>query len=67
MTMSIKEIESAISQLPASEVAKLAEWFFEYQAQLWDSQIEHDVQAGKLDKLINQAENDFAAGRCKTL
>lgn len=34
--MSIKAIESAIAQLPVSEVAKLAECFFEYQARLWD-------------------------------
>ena len=66
-SMSTKEIESAIAQLPPSEVAKLAEWFHEFQAQVWDSQIERDVRAGRLDALIEQAEKEFKAGQCDPL
>ncbi len=65
--MDVKEIESAIAQLPPSEVARLAEWFAEFQAQVWDKQIEQDVVAGRLDRLIEQAEQDFAQGRCELL
>ena len=65
--MDIKEIESAIAQLPPSEVAKLAEWFAEFQAQVWDSQLEQDVNAGRLDDLLKQAEQDFEQGRCEPL
>lgn len=65
--MSITEIESAIAKLPPSEVAKLAEWFYEFQAQVWDKQIEEDVQSGRLDSLIEEAEREFKAGQCKPL
>jgi hypothetical protein len=65
--MDIKEIESAIVQLPPSEVAKLAEWFEEFQAQLWDRRLEQDVQTGRLDALLKHAEQDFENGRCKPL
>ena len=65
--MSITEIESAISKLPPSEIAKLAEWFYEFQAQVWDKQIEQDVQSGRLDSLIEQAEREFESGQCKPL
>jgi hypothetical protein len=65
--MDIKEIESAIAQLPPSEVAKLAEWLEEFQARLWDRQLEQAVQAGRLDALLEQAEQDFANGRCEPL
>ncbi|HEY0077934.1 MAG TPA: hypothetical protein VGB73_04750 [Pyrinomonadaceae bacterium] len=65
--MSIEEIESAIAQLPPSDVAKLAEWFAEFQAQVWDRQLEEDVEAGRLDALIEQAEDDFEQGRCEPL
>ncbi len=65
--MDIKEIESAIAQLPPSELAELAKWFEEFQARAWDAQLEQDVRAGRLDALINQAEQDFARGKCEPL
>lgn len=65
--MNIKDIESAIAQLPPSEVAELAEWFEEFQAQLWDAQLEQDVKSGRLDALLKQAEQDFENGRCGSL
>jgi len=65
--MSITEIESAIAKLPPSEIAKLAEWFYEFQAQVWDKQTEHDAQSGRLDSLIEEAEQEFEAGQCKPL
>jgi hypothetical protein len=65
--MDIKEIESAIAQLPPSELAELAKWFEEFQARAWDAQIEQDVHAGRLDALIREAEQDFEVGRCEPL
>lgn len=65
--MNTEEIESAIAQLPPSEIAKLAEWFQEFQAQVWDAQLERDVHDGKLDALIEQAEREFDSGRCDPL
>jgi hypothetical protein len=65
--MGIKEIESAIAQLPASEVAELAKWFEEFRAQVWDEQLERDVKAGRLDGLMKQAEQDFEQGQCEPL
>ncbi|HVG33899.1 MAG TPA: hypothetical protein VM911_12500 [Pyrinomonadaceae bacterium] len=65
--MDIKEIESAIAQLPPAELAKLAEWFAEFQAQVWDRQLEQDVNSGRLDDLLKQAEQDFEQGRCEPL
>jgi hypothetical protein len=65
--MSREEIETAIAQLPASEVAKLAEWFEEYQARVWDQRLAQDVEAGRLDALLEQAEKDFEQGRCEPL
>ena len=65
--MNIKEIESAISQLPPAELAELAKWFEEFHAQSWDEQLEQDVKAGRLDALIKQAEQDFEQGQCEPL
>jgi hypothetical protein len=60
----VKEIESAITQLDPSEVHAVADWVQEYREQLWDKQIESDARAGKLDQLLDEAKRDFEAGRC---
>ncbi len=65
--MNIKEIESAIAQLPPSDLAELAKWFEEYHAQVWDEELEQDVKSGRLDALIKEAESDFKQGRCEPL
>ncbi|MBI2557478.1 MAG: hypothetical protein A2545_00270 [Planctomycetes bacterium RIFOXYD2_FULL_41_16] len=65
--MSIKEIELAITQLTPEQLSQFTVWFEEFQAMAWDDQIEKDIEAGQLDKLIKEAEEDFKAGRCKPL
>jgi hypothetical protein len=39
----------------------------EFQAQMWDEQIERDVKDGRLDALLEQADRDFDSGRCELL
>jgi len=63
--MSIQEIETAVTQLPSPELASFAAWFEEYQADLWDKQIEQDALSGRLDALAEQANKEFEAGRCR--
>ncbi|HEX8649479.1 MAG TPA: hypothetical protein VF708_01465 [Pyrinomonadaceae bacterium] len=65
--MDIKEIESAIAQLPPSELAELAKWFEEFQARVWDKQLEQDMKSGRLDTLLKKAEQDFEQGQCDPL
>ena len=59
----LEKIEQDIASLSASEVAKLAEWFAEFHAELWDRQIEDDAKAGKLDELVTKAKAEIAAGK----
>ena len=65
--MTIVELEQAVTQLTEEEFARFREWFEEYEAQLWDEQIERDAKAGKLDKIAEQALNDYRAGKAKEL
>ena len=39
----------------------------EFEAQVWDKQIEEDIEAGKLDRLAEEALADFEANRCTEL
>ena len=65
--MSLLELESAVSELPADELAAFARWIEEYMADAWDRRIEADIQAGRLDDAGRRADADFDAGRCKPL
>jgi hypothetical protein len=58
------EIEEAILRLSVEEQAVLRAWFVERDAQAWDRQFEADVQSGKLDWLVEEAENELREGRC---
>ena len=60
--MSIKEIEIAITQLPPNEVTTLMSWLADYDAQLWDKQIEEDLDAGRLDSLLDEVDEEYHAG-----
>ncbi|MBA3785514.1 MAG: hypothetical protein H0X15_08275 [Acidobacteria bacterium] len=67
MNLTVKEIESAIEQLPPSEVSELSEWFERFEAEIWDEQIAADIKNGKLQRLIEEAEKDFAEGNCQPI
>ena len=63
----VKEIESAITQLEPKDVHAVADSLQAYREELWDRQIEADAKAGRLDKLADEAVEDYRAGRVKPL
>jgi hypothetical protein len=65
--MSVEELESVVTHLPAAELARFSEWFEEFMAGQWDRQIEADIVAGRFDVAGKRADDDFEAGRCTPL
>ena len=65
--MGVAEIERAIEDLPANEVAKLMDWFENYYHQFWDKQIEADLEAGDLDSLLSEVDGEIKAGLAEPL
>lgn len=61
----VVEIEEAIKQLPAPQLSELHQWFEEYFAEQWDARIEADAQAGKLDFLLEEAEEAHRSGKVR--
>ncbi|HLR32322.1 MAG TPA: hypothetical protein VK074_07530 [Fodinibius sp.] len=57
--MSIKEIEAAIQQLSPKEVSELSVWLADHQANLWDAQIAQDLEAGRLNELLDQVNAEY--------
>ena len=65
--MTLHEIENAIAGLPAGELATFRAWFQEFDAEVWDRQLEEDVKAGRLDGLAAEAMEDYRQGRTTEL
>ena len=65
--MTITELEQAVTQLSEEELVRFRAWFDEYFAEIWDKQIEDDAKAGRLDKLIAEATEEYNAGLSKPL
>jgi hypothetical protein len=63
----IQEIEDAIRQLSCEDLAAFRAWFAEFDAGLWDRQMEKDISAGRLDALAEEALEDLRDGRCTEL
>lgn len=63
----IELLEKQIRELSSDELAELRRWFADYDADVWDRQMEADVKAGKLDRLAEEALREFAAGQTKPL
>ena len=55
----VKAIEDAVQSLPPSALAEFRRWFTEFDAVAWDRQIDSDAASGKLDALLDEAEQDF--------
>ncbi|MEZ4732361.1 MAG: hypothetical protein R3E79_35050 [Caldilineaceae bacterium] len=65
--MSVREIETAITQLPVTELSQLVNWLNEYYAQVWDGQIANDLDAGRLDALLEEIDEEYEAGLAQPL
>jgi hypothetical protein len=65
--MSIKEIESAITRLSPQELAELMVWLGEYHESAWDKKIEEDLEAGRLDTVLAEIDQEYEAGLAQPL
>jgi hypothetical protein len=57
--MSIEDIEKAVAGLAPDQYAEFRTWFEAFDADCFDHKIERDAQAGKLDRLADQAVDDL--------
>ncbi len=63
----VDEIKIAIAQLPPEALHELRAWYEQFDAKLWDEQIEADVAAGRLDQLADEALLAFRNGQTTEL
>jgi hypothetical protein len=63
----VEQITGAVKRLPKKDLARFRKWFADYDAALWDRQLEQDAAAGRLDALAREALRDHRAGRTREL
>lgn len=63
----VQELQMRIHNLPSEEQAQLRDWFYEFDNELWDRQIQADFKAGKFTGLIDEAQKEFAEGKVREL
>jgi len=61
----VEEIEHAVTELAPSELSRLAAWMREYDAKVWDGQMEEDSASSRLDFLFEEAESERKAGKLR--
>ena len=61
------DIESAVAQLSAEELAAFRAWFADFDASEWNAEFEQDVPSGRLDALAAEALGDLRHGCSTTL
>ena len=59
----VEELEMRIRNLPSEDQAQLRDWFYEFDNELWDRQIQADFKAGKFTSLIDEARKEFTEGK----
>ncbi len=64
---SVDELERAVRELSAEDLAQFREWFVEFDAELWDRALERDIAAGRLDPLVQEARTELREGRTRAL
>jgi hypothetical protein len=63
----IECLEKAILGLTDSELAAFRKWFLEFDAEVWDRQIERDSGSGRLADLAKESIADHESGNSTPL
>ena len=63
----LEELEKSVSELPREELEKFRAWFIEFDHAVWDRKIEADDKAGRLDRVLNEAQAEYKAGKTRKI
>jgi hypothetical protein len=63
----VEQLEQEIASLPVDEYTQLRNWIIERDWAEWDKQIEADAASGRLDFLLEEAQEEKRQGRLRPL
>lgn len=63
----VRDLEDRVLRLSAEDLAAFRAWFADFDAAIWDRELETDVAAGRLDRLAEEALRELKEGRTSEL
>ena len=57
-TMNMEEIKEAVKNLSREDLGVFRKWFWEFDQERWDEEIEEDVKAGRFDSILREVDRD---------
>lgn len=63
----VEAIEKQVQKLSTDELADFRAWFDRFDAEIWDSRIEYDIEAGRLESLAEKALSQDKANKSRDL
>ena len=63
----VEAVEREIETFNEQELSRFRRWFFEYDWQAWDRELERDIAEGKLDALAAEAIAEDERGETEPL
>jgi hypothetical protein len=63
----VEHIQARIEALSEEDFTRLRKWFAQKDWQRWDEQLEADIEAGKLDFLLEEAKVAKSQGKLQDL
>ena len=63
----LEETIEKVKGLSEEELRAFRDWFADFDAEIWDRELEMDIKEGKLENLAAKALEDFRKGKCTEL
>ena len=63
----VEDLERTVRELNREQLTSFRRWFLEFDAEVWDHQLQEDIAAGRLDELGEEALADLREGRTRSL
>jgi hypothetical protein len=60
--MNMEEIKEAVKNLSREDLGAFRKWFWEFDQERWDQEIEGDVKAGRFDSILREVDRDAHKG-----
>ena len=60
--MNTEEIKEAVKNLSPEDLGVFRKWFWEFDQERWDQEIEEDVKAGRFDSILREVDRGAHEG-----
>ena len=57
-TMNMEEIKEVVKNLSREDLGVFRKWFWEFDQERWDEEIEEDVKAGRFDSILQEVDRN---------